>query len=472
MSDEDSSIACRKVEDHVPSPPARQAAARPPAAAARRGRCRHRRRNQQPGPQLRKNVGLSMGSGTSVARTPRTSPSGRLLRLDRHGRRNRGARSTATFSVSVLFENFTINFVAILICFIGALFGTEMPLTVVQILWRSTSSWTPSPPWPWPPLPPSEESHARQTPRPRRIHHLPGHGLHRSFLLRNRHGRRPARNALRLDPPRQGSLSIRQFDPLLLLRRSYSSQFWNMFNAKGFRNPPLGLHLSEGVPRILPHPRRTGIGQFLIVEFGGQVFRTVPSPGRSGSKSSDAPPCWPSAARSSGKSAEKIAAKYPDAMLKRTILLLDARQPGRRGRSPTNRQRRLERRRRIPKTNRPPHLHENLSDALRRSAPDRRRRRHAVLRLRFPAGSATDTPSRSTRSMTTGSSMPRRGDARHEGLRRPKPEPHWGRMLVSDAFSAGLMAIAVNSLKYTCRVRRPDGSSRNSFPRDTPQPPS
>lgn len=28
----------------------------------------------------------------------------------------------------------------------------------------------------------------------------------------------------------------------------------------------------------------------------------------------------------------------------------------------------------------------------------------------------------------------------------------WGRMLVSDAFSAGLMAIGVNSLKYSCRV--------------------
>lgn len=40
----------------------------------------------------------------------------------------------------------------------------------------------------------------------------------------------------------------------------------------------------------------------------------------------------------------------------------------------------------------------------------------------------------------------------------------WGRMLVSDAFSAGLMAIGVNSLKYSCRVMRPDGSSRNSFP--------
>lgn len=40
----------------------------------------------------------------------------------------------------------------------------------------------------------------------------------------------------------------------------------------------------------------------------------------------------------------------------------------------------------------------------------------------------------------------------------------WGRMLVSDAFSVGLMAAAVNSLKYSFRVMRPDGSTRNSFP--------
>lgn len=45
-----------------------------------------------------------------------------------------------------------------------------------------------------------------------------------------------------------------------------------------------------------------------------------------------------------------------------------------------------------------------------------------------------------------------------------KGRSSWGRMLVSDAFSAGLMAITVNSLKYTCRVRRPDGSQNNSFP--------
>lgn len=40
----------------------------------------------------------------------------------------------------------------------------------------------------------------------------------------------------------------------------------------------------------------------------------------------------------------------------------------------------------------------------------------------------------------------------------------WGRMLVSDAFSAALVATIVNSLKYTTKVTRPDGSKRNSFP--------
>lgn len=40
----------------------------------------------------------------------------------------------------------------------------------------------------------------------------------------------------------------------------------------------------------------------------------------------------------------------------------------------------------------------------------------------------------------------------------------WGRMAVSDAFSAALMAGMVNGLKYTVRRPRPDGTSANSFP--------
>jgi len=40
----------------------------------------------------------------------------------------------------------------------------------------------------------------------------------------------------------------------------------------------------------------------------------------------------------------------------------------------------------------------------------------------------------------------------------------WGRLLVSDAFSAIIMAALVNGMKYTIRDERPDGSTSNSFP--------
>ena len=40
----------------------------------------------------------------------------------------------------------------------------------------------------------------------------------------------------------------------------------------------------------------------------------------------------------------------------------------------------------------------------------------------------------------------------------------WGRMIVSDAFSAAIMAGTVNGLKYSVGRLRPDGSRRNSFP--------
>ena len=41
---------------------------------------------------------------------------------------------------------------------------------------------------------------------------------------------------------------------------------------------------------------------------------------------------------------------------------------------------------------------------------------------------------------------------------------NWTGMLVSDAFSAAIMAATVNGLKYTVKRPRPDGSSFNSFP--------
>ncbi len=40
----------------------------------------------------------------------------------------------------------------------------------------------------------------------------------------------------------------------------------------------------------------------------------------------------------------------------------------------------------------------------------------------------------------------------------------WPRLLASDIFAAGIMATAVNSMKYTIKRERPDGSKNNSFP--------
>lgn len=40
----------------------------------------------------------------------------------------------------------------------------------------------------------------------------------------------------------------------------------------------------------------------------------------------------------------------------------------------------------------------------------------------------------------------------------------WGRLLASSAMSYGIMAILVNSIKYTSKEMRPDGSSANSWP--------
>ncbi len=40
----------------------------------------------------------------------------------------------------------------------------------------------------------------------------------------------------------------------------------------------------------------------------------------------------------------------------------------------------------------------------------------------------------------------------------------WGKMVTADALSAVIMASMVNGIKYTAKVERPDGSSKNSFP--------
>lgn len=79
-------------------------------------------------------VGLSMGSGTSVAKDASD-----ITLLDD----SFSSIATAVLWGRSLYRNIqrfvlfqlTINVVAIVVCFVGAVVGTDMPLTVVQILW-------------------------------------------------------------------------------------------------------------------------------------------------------------------------------------------------------------------------------------------------------------------------------------------------------------------------------------------------
>ena len=219
------------------------------------------------------NVGLSMGSGTSVAKDASD-----ITLLDD----SFASIATAVMWGRSLYRNIqrfvlfqlTINFAAILICFIGAVFGTEMPLTVIQILWVNIIMDTFAA-MAMASLPPNAEV-MRDKPRPRN-----------EFIIT-----RPMAQTIFTCgfimvvvllgmlfgwSLRDGGLSVRQltvfFSTFVFL------QFWNMFNAKGFETRHSVFTCLKGCREFFLILAAIGIGQVLIVEFGGEVFRTVPLSG-------------------------------------------------------------------------------------------------------------------------------------------------------------------------------------------------
>ena len=170
----------------------------------------------------------------------------------------------------VLFQ-LTINFVAILICFIGALFGTEMPLTVVQILWVNIIMDTFAA-MAMASLPPSEEV-MRDKPRAR-DEFIISRGMARTIVTCGGVMAVVLLGMLFGWTLRDGDLSIRQLT--IFFSTFVFLQFWNMFNAKGFETRHSVFTGLKGCREFFLILAAIGIGQFLIVEFGGQVFRTVP----------------------------------------------------------------------------------------------------------------------------------------------------------------------------------------------------
>lgn len=218
------------------------------------------------------NVGLSMGSGTSVAKDASD-----ITLLDD----SFASIATAVMWGRSLYRNIqrfvlfqlTINFAAIIIFFVGAVFGTDMPLTVVQILWVNIIMDTFAA-MAMASLPPDPDV-MLDKPRPRDefiitppMWHtlLTCGGVMVVVLL----------GMLFWWTLKTGGMTIGQLT--IFFSTFVFMQFWNMFNAKGFATRHSVFTHLRGCREFFLILLMIAVGQVLIVEYGGAVFRTEPLP--------------------------------------------------------------------------------------------------------------------------------------------------------------------------------------------------
>lgn len=212
------------------------------------------------------NVGLSMGSGTSVAKEASD-----ITLLDD----SFASIATAVMWGRSLYRNIqrfvlfqlTINFVAIVICFVSAIGGAEMPLTVVQILWVNIIMDTFAA-MAMASLPPSQEV-MQDKPRARdefivtrrMLHMILGCGAVMIIVLLGM--------LFAWEQPTLHQLTL-FFSTFIFL------QFWNMFNAKRFEARHSAFTKLRGCGEFFGILLLIFIGQLLIVELGGEIFRCIP----------------------------------------------------------------------------------------------------------------------------------------------------------------------------------------------------
>ena len=216
------------------------------------------------------NVGLSMGSGTSVAKDASD-----ITLLDD----SFASIATAVMWGRSLYRNIqrfvlfqlTINFAAIVICFVGAIFGTDMPLTVVQILWVNIIMDTFAA-MAMASLPPNPEV-MRDRPRPRNEFIITP-AMARTLFTCGGVMVVVLLGMLFYWSFGSGEMTVRELT--LFFSTFVFMQFWNMFNAKGFETRHSVFKDWHGCREFFLILLVIAVGQVLIVEFGGAVFRTVP----------------------------------------------------------------------------------------------------------------------------------------------------------------------------------------------------
>lgn len=215
-------------------------------------------------------VGLSMGSGTSVAKEASD-----ITLLDD----SFSSIGTAVMWGRSLYKNIqrfivfqlTINLVALAIVLLGSLVGTDLPLTVTQMLWVNLIMDTFAA-LALASIPPSEEVMGEQPRRPADFIISPA--LRRFILLTGTIFTLLLMGMLLWFERAEGGMDVHRLT--LFFTTFVMLQFWNLFNARAFgsaRSAFHGLSCSYGMELIA---LAIVVGQFAIVQWGGEVFRTEP----------------------------------------------------------------------------------------------------------------------------------------------------------------------------------------------------
>lgn len=217
-------------------------------------------------------VGLSMGDGTSVAKeasdiTILDNSFGSITRAVMWG------RSLYRNIQKFLLFQLTINVAACLIVLLGSLIGTESPLTITQMLWVNLIMDTFAA-GALASLPPNEKV---MLDKPRRS------GKNGDFIITRSMaysifgvGIAFVAVLMALLFYFHASEGLSAHDLSWFFTFFVMLQFWNMFNAKAFREGTSAFaHLKESKSFLLV-ALLILVGQYLIVTFGGEMFNVVP----------------------------------------------------------------------------------------------------------------------------------------------------------------------------------------------------
>lgn len=216
-------------------------------------------------------VGLSLGSGTSVAKEASD-----MTLLDDSFKSIANAvmwgRSLYRNLQRFLFFQLVVNVVALLLVLGGSVIGTEMPLTVTQILWVNLIMDTFAA-LALASLPPSHEV---MKDKPRKasdfiINKSIGFGILFCgivFFL--------VMFALLVYCERRGNGGVDVHELTMFFTTFVMIQFWNLFNAKALMSHHTAFrHFLKDKGMILVLVLVL-VGQWIIVTFGGEMFRTTP----------------------------------------------------------------------------------------------------------------------------------------------------------------------------------------------------